>query len=178
MKRKLAVLLSVLMLLSQATVFAVAAEPVDAALVIPDRSSMSHEEWVDWIIENVEPTYVGTAQPENARSSWIYTSIQMTYYSNPYYAKTRVKFMTDNGEIADWDTAIFSATSPYPDLITYDPVTCYPVNDANYKLTYDFSMPTLGGVFYVSHIYNIYGDGDYAFWDVSSHEADAGIVID
>lgn len=175
MKRKLAALLSVLMLLSQATVFAVAAEPVDAALSIPDRSSMSHEEWVDWIIENVEPTYVGTAQPGNERSTWFYPNTQTTYYASSYYARTRLKFMTDMGEIADWDTMIFTATSPFPELITYDPVTCYPVNDANYKITYDFSMPTLGGVYYVSHIYNIYGDGEYAFWDVFSNEADAGI---
>ncbi|MGM9639380.1 MAG: hypothetical protein ACI3XT_07300 [Butyricicoccaceae bacterium] len=167
-QRFIALLTVVFMIISKITVFSLADDSQQV-----DIWSMTPQERTDWIIENVEPTYVGTLKPGVERSGWRYTEQHITYYrpySNAGRMTTQLKFLynSTNETLTDWGTVKYTVEDDVGGLITLDGYTVYKINDGNWKITYDAEIVMDLGACFVSHIYNVYGTGEYAFWDASS----------
>ena len=133
-----------------------------------DPIHMTIDERFAWVVENLEPVYIGYASHED-RSETLYTPLKTSYAGSSMvnYGKleTRVWFTCNDAltNVTDWGTSVFRATPYLGAAVDTDSSSARLSND-NVRIVYEAWFAHYEGAFFVEHWYNVYGDGRYAIY--------------
>ncbi len=138
-----------------------------------DPTTMSLEERRLWVLENVEPSFTGTAT-YIARNEWLYTGVHTSYAENTLYTigklETQLKFLCNQQftEVVDWSNNVFRATGLIDNVIIdtdYHATRMFP---DNVSVVYEAWFAQAEGAYLIEHWYNLHGDGDFEIRVVKS----------
>ncbi len=170
--KKLIACLSIMaMILSQS--FCFAADFKEEAVAEYNPLTMTIEERLAWIEENVEAEF--HAQGERfARSETLSTTTKTTVASKKAddgtwlydvgKLVTRVNYVCNSNltAVEDWSTSTFTATTLITNTIKDTNLTENRISSSKVKLLYEASFTRPEGVYYIEHVYTLNGDGSYS----------------
>jgi len=145
-----------------------------------DPLNMAFEERVQWIEENIEPTY--TWRPKvQGRSEWLYSNTNTTTVGNDIYnvgyVTTQVKFKINDSQTAvtDWASEQYRTDFYVPCIIDTNYYYRWMVQNSNIKLIYETWYTETSGAYLVEHWYNLRADGYCDFREITTHYEDSVI---
>lgn len=165
MKKKLsktiALTVAILLILSQSLCFAAETETAF------DPINMTAEERMEWMANNAPVVYDGPAAAMT-RSVVLSTDTKTTTVDSGGVdvgsMTTRVNYTCNDSltVIESWSTDIFEAEILLSGTIKETNLTTDQVSSSQVRLMYETYFTRLEGVYYISHLYILWGDGTYS----------------